>query len=200
MAVGRYLVHIVAVDENNGIGFEDKLLFRISEDLKQFRRLTLNHVCIAGSKTLDTMPKLAHRTMVRLTRDLSKYKDNKDGKVFDDVEKVKSDYVLSHYLPRYIIGGGEVYASTLNDVDVIMMTRIHAKAENVDTWYPDIFKERPPKYHTEGPTYTDEKTGVKYSFHIYGYNKQSMRNFINFKVGRDRIERGQAEAPVVREY
>ena len=52
----KYLVHIVAVDENNGIGYKDGLLFRIKKDLQQFKRLTMGHVCIAGSKTYDHLP------------------------------------------------------------------------------------------------------------------------------------------------
>jgi dihydrofolate reductase len=86
--------------------------------------------------------------------------------------------------PIFIIGGGEVYKETLKDVSVIMLTRIHAKAEKVDTWYPDFLSERRPKYCTESSRHTDEKTGLEYSFHIYGYDKEDLKNFLRHKAKR----------------
>jgi dihydrofolate reductase len=47
---------IVAVDGNNGIGFDGELLERIPEDMKRFRKLTEKHTIIMGRNTWDSLP------------------------------------------------------------------------------------------------------------------------------------------------
>ena len=47
---------IVAVDNNKGYGFKDRLLPRIHEDLKRFRVLTIGKTVILGRRTLMTFP------------------------------------------------------------------------------------------------------------------------------------------------
>ena len=43
---------IVAVDSNWGIGYGNKLLVSIPEDMKFFRKTTMNHVVVMGRRTL----------------------------------------------------------------------------------------------------------------------------------------------------
>lgn len=190
----KYFVHIVAVDENNGIGFEDKLLFRISEDLKQFKRLTLGNVVIAGTKTIKTLPKLVNRHVVCLTRKEIPFtiNDKSDLTLVNDINVIKtSGWSVggNKAEPLFIIGGGEVYKETLKDVSVIILTRIHAKAKNVDTYYPDFLTLRKPTYCTESTRQVDSKTGLEYSFLIYGYDKNHLKHFLNFKHRRDKDEK-----------
>ena len=62
---------IVAVDKNWGIGRQDDLLFRISEDMKRFRALTIGKTVILGRKTLQSFPSgrpLQKRTNIVMTR------------------------------------------------------------------------------------------------------------------------------------
>ena len=47
---------IVAVDNNWGIGFNNKLLERIPEDLKHFKSLTTDNIIIMGRNTWDSLP------------------------------------------------------------------------------------------------------------------------------------------------
>ncbi|MEG1721314.1 MAG: dihydrofolate reductase, partial [Pseudoflavonifractor sp.] len=47
---------IVAIDRNWGIGYQGKLLARISADLKRFKALTTGHTVVLGHKTLETFP------------------------------------------------------------------------------------------------------------------------------------------------
>ncbi len=63
---------IVAVNRNWGIGYKDKLLYRIPEDMKFFRSMTTDKVIVVGRKTLMTFPgakPLKNRTNIVLTRD-----------------------------------------------------------------------------------------------------------------------------------
>ena len=62
---------IVAVDKNWGIGYENKLLTSIPEDMKFFRETTTGKVVVMGRKTLESFPNglpLKNRTNIVLTR------------------------------------------------------------------------------------------------------------------------------------
>lgn len=185
----EYLVHIVAVDENNGIGFKDQLLFRIKEDLQNFKKLTMGCAVIAGSKTINTMPNLVGRSMYRFTRNADK---PLTGKLVNNITNIKGwldGNKSSVKRPVFIIGGGEVYKETLNDVSVIVLTRIHGTAENCDTWYPDFLTDRKPLYCTESSRHVDPISGLEYSFHIYGYDREDLKHFLQHKAKADRNER-----------
>ena len=63
---------IVAVDKNWAIGFENKLLNSIPEDMKFFRETTTGKVVIMGRKTLESFPNglpLKKRVNIVITRD-----------------------------------------------------------------------------------------------------------------------------------
>ena len=48
---------IVAINKNNGIGMENKLLYWLPNDLKRFKSLTTGHTIIMGRKTFESLPK-----------------------------------------------------------------------------------------------------------------------------------------------
>ena len=47
---------IAAVDQNWGIGFENKLLVSIPDDMKFFREVTMGKVVVMGRKTFESFP------------------------------------------------------------------------------------------------------------------------------------------------
>lgn len=195
----KYFVHIVAVDENNAIGFEDKLLFPISEDLKRFKRLTRGHVVIAGTKTVNTLPLLLDRTVLHLTKNVKKFLSPDGYKIkkrIENIDEAKTGWAEPIHCaePIFIIGGGEVYTSTLDQASVIVMTRIHAKAEQADAWYPDFLELRRPPYCTESERHTDPKTGVEYSYVIYAYDRDHLKHFLKYKAKRDKEHAEESKA------
>ncbi len=191
----EFLVHIVAVDENNGIGFKDNLLFPIKNDLKNFRKLTMGCTVIAGTKTVKTLPVLKGRTLVQLTRNPQNHtvQNDKVSAVISNVKGYLKGSTNNVHKPVFIIGGGEVYKETLKDVSVIVLTRIHAKAENCDTFYPDFLTERPPVYCSESTRHVDEATGLQYSIHIYGYDREHLKQFLQHKAKAEYNEREAAK-------
>ena len=52
-----YLIIIAAIDKNNGIGYQNDLLFYLPNDLKHFKELTTNHTVLMGRKTYESLPK-----------------------------------------------------------------------------------------------------------------------------------------------
>ena len=48
---------IAAVDRRMAIGFENKLLFWLPNDLKRFKALTTGNTILMGRKTFESLPK-----------------------------------------------------------------------------------------------------------------------------------------------
>ena len=61
---------IAAVAQNNAIGFENKLIYWLPNDLKRFKALTTGHTIIMGRKTFESLPKgaLPNRRNIVLSR------------------------------------------------------------------------------------------------------------------------------------
>ena len=60
---------IAAVDANNGIGYNNNLLFHNKEDMQHFRNVTLGKTVVMGRKTAQSLPRgfLPHRNNLILS-------------------------------------------------------------------------------------------------------------------------------------
>ena len=128
---------IVAVAENNVIGKDNDLIWKLPRDMKHFKETTTGHYIIMGRKTFESNGRpLPNRTNVIITRDKN-YKA--EGCVVvhsleDAIKEAKDDP------EAFIIGGGVVYKMAIPLVDRIYLTRIHHSFEG-DTYFPEINME-----------------------------------------------------------
>jgi len=132
------LTIIVAAGENNAIGKDNDLIWHLSDDLKRFKQLTNGHHIIMGRKTFESFPKpLPNRTHIVITRQ-DNYKAPKGviivNNLNDAIDASKGDE------QPFIIGGGEIYKQSLDLVDKLEITRVHATFENADTFFPEVDK------------------------------------------------------------
>lgn len=154
---------IVAIANNNAIGKNDKLLTYLPNDLKWFKKNTLDKIVIMGRKTFDSLPNgaLPKRTNIVLTR-------NKDFKaenciVLDDFKKVFNH--LSQEAENFIMGGADIYRQFLPLVDKLYITRIYADFD-ADVFFPEInFDEWNLLEKIENKA--DEKNKYDFDFLIY---------------------------------
>ena len=138
---------IVAVDGNNGIGFDGELLERIPEDMKRFKELTKGEVVIMGRKTWESLPiqPLPERDNLIISSTL-RFAQMKDGYPVGafPIETLEATLAFAKHeyvKPRkdfFIIGGGQIYQQLLPYCDTIYMTRIDTVHENVDTYFPHL--------------------------------------------------------------
>ena len=115
----RELTIIAAVSINNVIGNNNKLIWKLSNDLKRFKNLTTNHSVIMGRKTFESLPNpLPDRDNIVITRDTNYSKPNIQvcSSIEDAINLTKTD------TQPFIIGGGEIYSQTINIVDKIRFT------------------------------------------------------------------------------
>ena len=130
----RELTIIAAVSINNVIGNDNKLIWKLSNDLKRFKNLTTNHSVIMGRKTFESLPNpLPDRNNIVITRDTNYSKPNIQvcSSIEDAINLTKTD------TQPFIIGGGEIYRQTINIVDKIELTRVHEEFDG-DAYFPEI--------------------------------------------------------------
>ena len=130
----RELTIIAAVSVNNIIGNKNKLIWKLSNDLKRFKNLTTNHSVIMGRKTFESLPNpLPDRDNIVITRDTNYSKPNIQvcSSIEDAINLTKTD------TQPFIIGGGEIYSQTINIVDKIELTRVHKEFDG-DAYFPEI--------------------------------------------------------------
>jgi dihydrofolate reductase len=125
---------VAACSENGVIGNLGTLPWKLSDDLKRFRELTIGKNILMGRKTFDSLKRpLPDRNNIVLTRDLNL---NEEGvQVFHTIEEV-----ISCYKELIVIGGGEIYKQTIEIADIIELTLIEKKFDG-DVFFPIISKE-----------------------------------------------------------
>lgn len=128
---------IAACDNNYGIGYQNKLLFRIPEDMKNFSNTTRNNVVVMGRKTYESMDckPLPNRINIVITSDKEYHKEHSNIIVcsIDTLRKELDNYDDDEI---YIIGGGQLYTKLINQCDEIILTIYHKEYEDVDTYFP----------------------------------------------------------------
>ncbi len=125
---------IVAVSENNVIGKDNDLIWKLPRDMRHFKETTTGHFIIMGRKTFESNGRpLPNRTNVVITRDKNY---TAEGCVIvhsleDAISEAKNDS------ETFIIGGGEIYKKSMKLIDRIYITKIHHAFEG-DTFFPEI--------------------------------------------------------------
>ena len=134
---------MACVDKNFGLGYKNKLLFRIPADLKNFRALTLNHTIIFGRKTLATFPNqspLDGRRNIVLSRTQDKIAGAEVVKNLEELfNKLES---ITHYELRithcfFVVGGAEIFNELIPYATEIFLTVVDAETQ-ADTFFPPI--------------------------------------------------------------
>lgn len=139
---------IAATDKNSAIGYKNKLLFNINEDMKRFKELTkgnsdVPNIVVMGRKTFESLPKpLPNRINVVLTKN-KRYEAPHGVFVFDSVEKIINHYYSGEQRRDiFVIGGSQIYKLFLPYADEVHLTHIDKEAKKVDTYFPkDLLKE-----------------------------------------------------------
>ena len=153
---------IAAASENNIIGKDNKLIWRLSDDLKHFKELTKGHFVIMGRKTFESMPKaLPNRTNVIITRKTDYKAENTI--VVNSLEKALK--VAENDNQPFVIGGGEIYKLSMEIADRIELTRVHTSIEG-DTSFPEIDLEKWKEVKNE-KRFKNEKNEYDFSFLRY---------------------------------
>ncbi|MFL7891826.1 MAG: dihydrofolate reductase [Anaerolineales bacterium] len=126
---------IVAMDQNQGIGFEGQLAWHLPADLKRFKSLTMGHHLIMGRKTYESIGSpLPGRTMIIVTR--NPVYQPEGCMVAHSIDTALDFARMGSDNEAFIIGGGDLFAQTIDLADRIYLTQVHASLP-ADVYFPD---------------------------------------------------------------
>ena len=157
------LALIAAIAKNNAIGFENKLIYWLPNDLKRFKELTTGHTIIMGSNTFRSLPKgaLPNRRNIVLSR---KEKEFPGCETFSSLEEALANCSDTELV--YIIGGEMLYKTALPHADILCLTEIDDTPENADAFFPEFARNEWEVIEQEEHT-ADEKHAYNYRFVTY---------------------------------
>ena len=141
---------IAAVAANGAIGYQNKLLYWLPNDLKRFKALTTGHTIIMGRRTFESLPKgaLLNRRNIVLTRNAHFMAPNTE--IFASLEEAlkacaeaeseqkvfESEQGMTQEV--FIIGGASVYAEALPLADRLCLTLVEDTPAAADAFFPAI--------------------------------------------------------------
>lgn len=164
------IIVIVAVAQNNVIGKDGDIPWRISEDFQHFKEQTIGHPCIMGDKTYESLPDnakpLPGRENIVLTFDKNYHP--KGTTIFHDFNEA-IEYVNKKGVEKaFITGGATIYKLGLRVADIFELTRIH-KDYDGDTLFPEVNFDDWELIKREDKESKESNTGepVKFSFLTY---------------------------------
>ncbi len=155
---------IAAVDEKNGLGKNNDLLFKIPEDMKRLREITTGHPLVMGRKTFESLGRLLpNRTHIVITRDSQKleklpyHPDAIVTSIEDGIEIAKKSHGAEEI---FIFGGGEIFKQAIEKglVDRLYLT-IAEGDYDADIFFPDY-----PDFKKVISEEKREADGYKYKF------------------------------------
>ena len=136
------IMMIVAMDEQGIIGKDETLPWKLSNDLKRFKKLTISdgfNAVVMGRKTWESLPNefrpLPERLNIVMSRD-TKWSDDGAEIALYPGRAIEIAYA-NGCDELWIIGGSQIYELYLTHVEEIHVTRVHTKnSGNIS--FPDL--------------------------------------------------------------
>jgi dihydrofolate reductase len=158
-AAGRdpIIALVLARAENGAIGVGGDLPWRLSTDLKQFRKVTLGKPVIMGRRTFMSLPRaLDGRVNIVLTRNAAFVAP--DAVMAYNLEEAmdvaRKEAAKAGVDEIMVIGGDDVFRAVMPMARRIYLTEVHA-SPNADTWFKDFnlkdWRELSREKHEPGP-------------------------------------------------
>lgn len=124
---------IVAMARNRVIGRDNTLPWRLPDDLRRFKALTLHHTVIMGRRTFESLPSvLPHRHNIVVSRN-PKELEKQTG--IEVVSSLPEALERSQSPEVFIMGGASLYEQTLAKADRLYITEVDAVVGG-DAFFP----------------------------------------------------------------
>ena len=158
---------VVAYGKNREIGAANDMPWSnsLKDDLKNFKELTSGSTIIVGRKTFDSFggKPLPNRENIVVT--------HSTNELIDGIKVARSlneAYSLASNEKVFVIGGGQIYAEAINDMDILYVTEVNAKFDTATVFFPKVdlslWKETSRVHHN-----ADERN--KYEFDFVKYER-----------------------------
>ncbi len=164
---------IVAISDNNVIGVNNDLPWRLPLDLKWFKMNTFGQSVIMGKKTWESLPKrpLPFRSNYIISR---QPKPDKVRAEWHNQPRIALAMSMSKHKHTFIIGGSHIYKLYCESVDMFLVTRVHViiKSETALTF------ELPFGIDRIWSSETMEQNGIQFHFEMYRRNNTKLNKML----------------------
>ena len=126
---------IAAVSENNVIGIENRIPWKIPEDMGHFKDLTIGHPVIMGRRTYESISGKFRPLKDRKNIVLSSTLGSGDG--IHVARTIEEALELTNGEDSYVMGGERVYRDFLPLVNRMELTRVHETCDG-DAFFPEV--------------------------------------------------------------
>jgi len=158
---------IAALARNRVIGIQNRLPWKLSDDLKHFKALTLGHHILMGRKTYESIGRpLPGRTTVIISR--AGFPAPEGCIVAHSVEEAIAACEADEEI--FFVGGADLYRQALLLVDRLYLTEIQADVEG-DAWFPEF--DWAQWHEVSRDRRTEEASGLEYHFVVYDRSRQT---------------------------
>lgn len=154
------LTIIVATDRARGIGIDNRLPWRLPEDLAHFKQVTVGHPVIMGRKTCESIGRpLPGRHNIVISRDPEWHLAG-----VDTVTSLSAAITLAAGKSAFVIGGAEIYHQALTLCDQLIVTEID-RVFDCDAFFTHI--DAHDWSESARQTYYSDLNGCSYAFVTY---------------------------------
>ncbi|MGH7241353.1 MAG: dihydrofolate reductase [Candidatus Saccharimonadales bacterium] len=152
---------VVAYDQAHGIGADNDLLWQrdLPADLAHFKAITTGGTIIMGRKTYESIGRpLPNRQNIVVSR------SGFEAEGVLVVDSLQSAYEAAEQ-PVFVIGGGQIFAQALPDVDTVYATEVRVIFPKASVFFPvlgDEWQEVSREHHQK-----DAQNRYDYDFVTY---------------------------------
>jgi dihydrofolate reductase len=154
----KEIILVAAIAEDNAIGLNNDLLWKLPEDLAHFKRLTIGKTIVMGRKTFESVGRpLKNRKNVVITRNSGWSHEGVEvySSLKEALESIEEQEIM-------IVGGAEIYKQSIAHAHRLEITLVHAEFPMADTHFPVI--EWKDWEITEQKKSADSISGLEYTF------------------------------------
>jgi dihydrofolate reductase len=149
---------IAAIGRNRELGKAGKLIWRISDDLKRVKTLTMGHPLIMGRKTYESIGRpLPGRTNIVISQSTPAIQGCVVVPTFEAALEKAREIDQEEI---FVFGGASVYEAALPSTDRLYLTRVDAEDSAADVFFPAYEKEFTKVLETE----TRDQSGLVYEW------------------------------------
>jgi len=157
---------VVAASTNHAIGKDNKLLWNLPNDLRFFKNVTWAMPVLMGRKSFESLGNKPLKGRINIILTSSKFFKGEGVVVVNKIKNAEFFAKENDYKELMILGGGNVYAQTIDDADKIYITRVHHVFEDADTFFP-VIDEKKWKLVSNEDYFKDDKHAYDYSFQLW---------------------------------
>jgi dihydrofolate reductase len=158
---------IAALDKNRGIGKDNKIPWRIREDLIRLRKMIEGHVVILGRKTFDSIvfyynrsgKEMPAKLYVVVTRDESYIPIRPNATVAHSIEEAIALAKEKENQEIFILGGQKIFEQMIAMVNRLYLTVVQGEYD-ADAFFPEYEDQFNKVIFQED----HEENGIRYKY------------------------------------